>query len=386
MRGIRTVVAVVAAGVLAVSGFTACSGESSEQAGSSPDASASGASAEPATKPDRLVVRIWSGDQEKVYADTAAAKFTADTGIPIVWDTTDEAVSYAKLNQEISAGQRPSADASFNAQQRAYTNAARGWTIPINPELVPNLASVTAETAAPPGTGDGAWDYLNPYTLTVPFIVRTDKLDPATVRTWDDLFSPDLRDSLAVDTIYSSTAFGFAQSMGIDPAQNPPAGMDPVWARVSELRPNLAQLGSNADVVTALTNGSVKLAISNSGSGIQAQNAGAPIALVAPSDGLYVVGDAYYIHKGIPQENAYYAQVFANYLLDPEVQSEVADKLGLIPVHPDATVPAYMTDNPGVFPRTAEDLAAVKAIVAPVELMAKNDEAWQKAFDGAIGR
>lgn len=383
MSRIRTIFAVTAVSALAVSGFAACSSEGTNQSASS---TSTGAPAKPAAKPDRLVVRIWSGDQEKVYADTAAKKFTADTGIPIVWDTTDEAVSYAKLNQEMSSGQRPSADASFNAQQRAFTNAARGWTIPINPELVPNLAKVTAETAAPPGTTDGAWKYLNPYTLTVPFIVRTDKIDPATVKTWDDLFKPELSQSLAVDTIYSSTAFGFAQSMGIDPAQNPPAGMDPVWARIAGLRPNLAQLGSNSDVVTALTTGSVKVAISNSGSGIQALNAGAPIALVAPSDGLYVVGDSYYIHKGIPEENAYYAQVFANYLLDPAVQSEVADKLGLIPVNPDAAVPGYMKDNPRVFPRTAQDLAAVKAIVAPIELMAKNDEAWQKAFDGAIGR
>ncbi|PRC45352.1 hypothetical protein C6A85_95605, partial [Mycobacterium sp. ITM-2017-0098] len=312
--------------------------------------------------------------------------FTEATGIPIVWDTTDESVSYAKLNQEMSSNQRPSADASFNAQQRAYTNAARGWTIPINPELVPNLGKVTAETAAPPDHTDGPWNYVNPYTLTVPFIVRTDLVDPATLKTWDDLFTPELRDSLAVDTIYSSTAFGFAQSMGVDPAENPPAGMDPVWGKISELRPNLAQLGSNADVVTALTNGSVKVAISNTGSGIQAQNAGAPVALVAPAEGIYVVGDAYYIHKGIPDENAYYAQVFANYLLDPEVQSIVAEKLGLIPVNPDATVPAYMADNKAVFPRSAEDLQAVKAIVAPVPLMAKNDEAWQKAFDAATGR
>lgn len=372
--------AVAGIGLLAATGFTACSTENATTTATT------GALAEPATKPDRLVIRIWSGDQEKVYSDTAAARFTADTGIPIVWDTTDEAVSYAKLNQEMSAGQRPSADASFNAQQRAYTNAARGWTIPINPELVPNLADVTTETAAPPGSGDGAWDYVNPYTLSVPFIVRTDLIAQDALANWDDLFKPELRGSLAVDTIYSSTAFGVAQSMGVDPADNPPAGMEPVWSRMSELRPNLAQLGSNADVVTALTSGSVKAAISNSGSGIQAQNAGAPIALVAPSDGLYVVGDSYYVHKGIPDENAYYAQVFANYLLDREVQSEVADRLGLIPVNLDATVPAYMAENPGVFPRTSEDLAAVKAIVAPVELMAKNDEAWQKAFDGAIGR
>jgi putative spermidine/putrescine transport system substrate-binding protein len=381
---IRRIIAVAAVGILAATGFSACSSNGSNSASGTTN---TGVPSSPPAKPDRLVIRIWSGDQEKVYADTAAKKFTADTGIPIVWDTTDEAVSYAKLNQEMSSGQRPSADASFNAQQRAYTNAARGWTIPINPQLAPNLGKVTAETAAPPDHKQGEpWKYVNPYTLTVPFIIRTDKVDPNTVRTWNDLFKPELSQSLAVDTIYSSTAFGFAQSMGVDPAQNPPQGMDPVWAKIAGLRPNLAQLGSNADVVTALTNGSVKVAISNSGSGIQAQNAGAPIALVAPTDGLYVVGDAYYIHKGIPDNNAYYAQVFANYLLDPEVQSVVADKLGLIPVNPAATVPTYMSDNKGVFPRSADDLKAVKAIVAPIPLMAKNDEAWQKAFDGAIGR
>ena len=379
----KKIIAVAAVGILAL-GIAGCGSDSTETADST--GTSTDATAEPATKPDRLVIRIWSGDQEKLYADTAAKKFTEDTGIPIVWDTTDEAVSYAKLNQEISSGQRPSADASFNAQQRAFTNAARGWTIPINPELVPNLSTVTKETAAPPDSGDGAWNYVNPYTLSVPFIVRTDLIDPATLKTWDDLFKPELSQSLAVDSIYSSTAFGFAQSLGVDPAQNPPAGMDPVWARIAELRPNLAQLGSNADIVTALTTGTVKVAISNTGSGIQAMNAGAPIALVAPSDGLYVVGDAYYIHKGIPDENAYYAQVFANYILDPAVQSAVADKLGLVPVNPDATVPTYMSDNAAVFPRSAEDLKAVNAIVAPIPLMAKNDEAWQKAFDGAIGR
>lgn len=379
----KKIIAVAAVGILAL-GIAGCGSDSTETADST--GTSTDATAEPATKPERLVIRIWSGDQEKLYADTAAKKFTEDTGIPIVWDTTDEAVSYAKLNQEMSSNQRPSADASFNAQQRAFTNAARGWTIPINPELVPNLSTVTKETAAPPDSGDGAWNYVNPYTLSVPFIVRTDLIDPATLKTWDDLFKPELSQSLAVDSIYSSTAFGFAQSLGVDPAQNPPAGMDPVWARIAELRPNLAQLGSNADIVTALTTGTVKVAISNTGSGIQAMNAGAPIALVAPSDGLYVVGDAYYIHKGIPDENAYYAQVFANYILDPAVQSAVADKLGLVPVNPDATVPTYMSDNAAVFPRSAEDLKAVNAIVAPIPLMAKNDEAWQKAFDGAIGR
>jgi putative spermidine/putrescine transport system substrate-binding protein len=380
---IRRFVAAALCTAVAAGGLIACSSDATNDATGT---SGSEVPAKPATKPDRLVIRIWAGDEQKVYADTAGAAFTKDTGIPIVWDTTDEAVSYAKLNQEIGSGQPPSVDASFNAQQRAYTNAARGWTIPINPELAPNMAKVTADVARPSDSTGAAWSYLNPYTLSVPFIVRTDKVDPNQIQSWADLFKPDLSQSVAIDSIYSSTAFGFAQSLGVDPASNPPDGMAPVWSRIAEIKPNLAQLGSNSDVVTALTNGSVKVAISNTGSGISALAAGAPIKMVAPKDGLYVVGDSYYIHKGIPAATAYYAQVFANYILDPAVQSAVADKLGLVPVNPAATVPAYMTADPRVFPRSPADLKAVNAIVAPIPLMAKNDEAWQKAFDNAIGQ
>jgi putative spermidine/putrescine transport system substrate-binding protein len=244
---------------------------------------------------------------------------------------------------------------------------------------------VTPDTARPADTKGDAWAYVNPYTLSVPIIVRTDKIDPNLVATWDDLLKPDLKQSIAIDTIYSSTAFGFAQSMGVDPASNPPDGMAAVWERISGIKPNLAQLGSNSDVVTALTNGSVKVAISNTGTGISALAAGAPIKMVAPKNGLYVVGDSYYIHKGIPEANAYYAQVFANYVLDPAVQSAIADKLGFVPVNPEAKIPSYMSEDTSVFPRSPADLKADNAILAPIPLMAKNDEAWQKAFDNAIG-
>ena len=338
---------------------------------------------EPDQKPERLVIRIWSGDQQELYAETAAKHFTQDTGIPIVWDTTDEAVSYAKLNQQIAAGERPSVDASFNAQQRAFKDAARGWTIPLSPKVVPNLNALEQETAKPQGT-DVDWAYVIPYTLSVPFIIRTDKVDPSTLTSWDDLFDPKLKKSIVSGLALLQHCFRVRGQHGCRPCRGAPGSMDPVWEQISGIKPNLAQLGSNSDVVTALTDGSVSIAISNTGSGIAALNAGAPIAMVAPEKGLYVVGDAYYIHKGIPPENAYYAQVFANYFLDPDVQGEVAEKIGFVPVHPDATVPAYMSENPAVFPRTADDLENSGAVLAPIPLMAKYDNDWQKAFDGAI--
>ena len=320
----------VAVGVRAVTGFSACSGDAATPSGHHKYRVPS----EPATKPDRLVIRIWSGDQQKVYADTAAKKFTAATGIPIVWDTTDEAVSYAKLNQEISSGQRPSADASFNAQQRAYTNAARGWTIPIDPQLAPNLAKVTAETAAPPDNkGDPGSTSTRTRSRCRSSSAPTRSI-PNRYRHGTTCSSPNCPEHRRRHDLLEHRV-RVRPINGRGPRQEPARrAWTPSGPSIGGLKPNLAQLGSNADVVTALTNGSVKVAISNTGSGIAAQNAGAPVEIVAPNDGIYVVGDSYYIHKGIPAANAYYAQVFANYLLDPAVQSVVADKLGPRPGEP----------------------------------------------------
>lgn len=384
MRAFKHLIAALACVAIATA-LAACGSSDESSSGSgSPAAAAAAPTERPVGKPGRLVIRVWSGEIQRTVAATAGAAFTRDTGIPIKWDTTDEEISYAKLGQEIRSGDAPSVDASFNAQQRAYTSSARGQTISISPRVAPNLDTVNAATAKPEGADDAGWPYVNVWSLSVPFLVRSDRVDPADVRSWDDLKQPALRRGLLVDTLYSSLAFGVADVLGVDPAEQPPSGMDPVWKWVEGLRPNLAVLGANADAVTALTDGSVKVAINASFTGVEARNAGAPVELVAPEEGLYVVGDAYYIHSGIPAENAYYAQVFANYLLEADAQSAFARALGLIPVNPDADVPRYMLDQPEVFPRTPEQLRRIGAVVAPIPLMARNDADWQKAYENAL--
>src|ERR1700694_4290179 len=86
----------------------------------------------PATKPKFITIRVWAGAYQKAFAKVAGAAFTKATGVQIRWDTTDEFVSYQKIDQEIRAGKRPDADASMQAQQRAYLDSVRGLTLPIS--------------------------------------------------------------------------------------------------------------------------------------------------------------------------------------------------------------------------------------------------------------
>jgi putative spermidine/putrescine transport system substrate-binding protein len=340
----------------------------------------------PATKPAYITIRAYSGGYETAMAQSAGKEFTAATGVKVRWDTTDEFVSFNKIDQEIRAGQRPDVDASLQAQQRAYLDAARGLTLPISTTLAPNALKANRAVAAPPGTPASAttWAYMNPYSVSVAFIVNPKLVNPSTLTSWNVLTQPRFKKSLIFDQIYSSTAFGMAHAMGVNPANNPPASLDPVWARIKQIRPNLVVLGSNTDVTTALSQGTGKIAITCTCAYNDAVSAGTNLVLVAPKDGLYEVADAYYIHKGIPAANYYYAQVFANYLYTAETQAFLAKEQSLIPSVPGSTLPDFMAKQPEVFPVTEAQQKAANVVQAPIALMARNDLPWQTAFENAI--
>lgn len=340
----------------------------------------------PATKPAYITIRAYSGGYEAAMAKSAGKQFTAATGVKVRWDTTDEFVSFNKIDQEIRSGQRPDVDASLQAQQRAYLDAARGLTLPISTSLAPNALKANRAVAAPPGTPSSAttWAYMNPYSVSVAFIVNPKLVDPSTLTSWNVLTQPRFKKSLIFDQIYSSTAFGMAHAMGVNPADNPPSSLDPVWNRIKQIRPNLVVLGSNTDVTTALSQGTGKIAITCTCAYNDAVSAGTNLVLVAPKDGLYEVADAYYIHKGIPAANYYYAQVFANYLYTAETQALLAKEQSLIPSVPGTKLPDFMAKQPEVFPVTEAQQKAANVVPAPIALMARNDLPWQTAFENAI--
>jgi putative spermidine/putrescine transport system substrate-binding protein len=340
----------------------------------------------PKVKPKYITIRLWSGPYQKAFAATVAKQFTKATGVKVRWDTTDELVSYQKIDQEIRAGTRPDADASMQAQQRAYLDAVRGLSLPISAKLAPNMLKGVRAISAPEGTPAGAttWAYVNPYSVTVSLVVNTAKVNPSSITKWNDIFSSKYRHSIVLDQTFWSTAFPLAKSMGINWAKNPPHSMDPVWARIKTLRPNLTAIGNGQDVTTALTNGNAKIAVTCTCNVITAIASGAKLKLVVPKDGMFMVADGYYIHKGIPAANYYYAQVFANYLYSAATQAYLAKDQGLVPTVPGTPVPQYMKAQPRAFPLTAAEIKAANGVVAPIPLIAKYNDQWQLAFENAI--
>jgi putative spermidine/putrescine transport system substrate-binding protein len=337
----------------------------------------------PATKPSNLTVRIWSGALKDGFAESCGQSFTDKTGIPIKWDTSDEGAIHTKVNNAIRSGQRPPVDVSFQLQTRGYLSGVQDLVVPISPEVADNLNVVNESVSKPPQLpSDDGWAYANVYSFMIPVIVRTDKVDPKSIKSWEDLFDPRFKDAIEWDAQYGSTAFSVAKLLGVEPTEDE-ASMDSVWKKIATAKPNIAILGDDAASVKALTEGEVDLSIHGVYDKIEAEKAGAPVANVVPKEGALLMGDAVYIHKGIPDNSAYYAQVFINECLSAEQQTKIADSLGLIPVNPNASVPAYMEKEPRVFPLTEEQIAA-SAILPPIPAMARNQDAWQASFDQAV--
>jgi len=235
----------------------------------------------------------------------------------------------------------------------------QGLSIPISPEVAPNLNAVTPSVAKPGDlpTEEG-WPYVNVYSFTVPVIYRTDLVNLDGLNSWQDLFDPRFKDSLELDGQYGGSAFSIAKMMGVDTTEGAPASMDPVWAEYQKLRPNIAIVGSDADAVKALTTGQAPISVHGTAAKVAAQEAGAPVDYFVPDEGIYMTGDSFYIHKNIPAENAYYAQVFLNECLSAESQTMLAEELAVIPVNPDAQVTEEMAARPDVYPVTDEQVAA----------------------------
>ena len=205
----------------------ASSGESTSGSDNSEaTASAENATEEPATKPDRLIVRFAGSDYGELMERTVVDTFTKETGIPVTVDNTEEYTAFAKNLQAIEAGQRPPVDCQINNQPYAYLNAVRDFSLPISPEVAPNLNLVEEAVAKPTGlplNNDGTWPYTGIYQLSVPFVEDANAIPADAVTSWLELEDPALKQSIAIDGAYQSSAFGIAKALGVEPRTTPPA-------------------------------------------------------------------------------------------------------------------------------------------------------------------
>jgi putative spermidine/putrescine transport system substrate-binding protein len=359
-------------------GLAACGASSSTGGGTT-----TVAAQKPSKKPSELIVRTWADPWRSTFTDGPAKAFTAETGIPVRWDLTDEAPIQTKIRQAIQAGSRPPVDVVNNLGTWAYLSAAQDMIVPLNPAIVTNLNSVIDEVAKPTSAipvTDAGWPYVSIYTYSIPVIYDADKVQPSSVKSWLDLFKPEFNNALGMDDYYYNITFPLAKTLGVDPKTDP--SLDPVWKKLATLKPNIAAIANTEAMSKLLASGQIEIFLGLVGNGQAAQDLGANAKWLVPKEGAYLGRDSAYVLKNLPPETTYYGQVFINHLLEAQTQNLFAQKLGVVPVYAKAKLPHFMQGDPA-FPFTSDQIKKY-AIVVPEDEQAKGQTQWQARYDQTI--
>jgi putative spermidine/putrescine transport system substrate-binding protein len=332
----------------------------------------------PKNKPNKLVIRNW-GDPWKSFFSSAAAKtFTAQTGIPVHWDVSDQFAIETKVRAAIRSKQRPPVDAEMNLSTNGYLAYVQKLSTPLNPKIATGLAHVN-QSIAKAGGGLPGYAFLGMYSYGTPLMYRMDHVKASELKTWNDIFNSKLRRKIGLTQSYTYLTFPLAKFLGINPARD---NMAPVWKKLHELKPNVYGLLDDTQKTNVLISGDAWVVLGLAGDGLAARKAGAKVGFAVPQGGMDVDRDVYYVLKNTPPEVQYYANVFVNHLVAAVNQSKMANTLGVTPVTLSAKLPGYMKKNPLAFPFTQPQLA--KNVITPVALAAKHLNDWQTNYDQAL--
>lgn len=261
----------------------------------------------------------WYTSTPQNQAQKIADMFTAKTGIKVqLFRSGGEAVMTRFLTEQ-DAG-RTAADVVTTSDAAAFNGLARNGKLakftPVGAELVPASGKST----------DGSWisQRLN---LIVP-AYRTDKVTrPPT--SWRDLTDARFKGQLVIaDPAFTSFAYLVVHSLARDFG----------WDYFKQLAANNAQIvQGHAQLAAALISGERTVAIEADAGQIYTDiQKGAPIKIVTPSEGVFLINSPMAIPAAAPHPNA--AKAFLEFNLGREVQELFAAE-GTYSVRTDVAAP-----------------------------------------------
>jgi putative spermidine/putrescine transport system substrate-binding protein len=317
----------------------------------------------PAAAQDKLVVSIWGGSWRDLVADTAAKKFTQDTGVAVDFITGG---TIDRLNKAKLAKGSPESDLNFTTSHVGWLYANDDLYDPLDLSKVPNATNLVDDAKISP-YHVGTWAYV--YTIGY----RPDLIKDVTFESWADLWKPEVKGKLAAPDFDPSHLVVVSAILSGADAASWQKGEE----RLKALKPSFKAFYTNdANSQQLIANGEtpVQVILSMNAHYMAAQ--GVPIKLVIPKEGAVLGIDTIAIMKGSKHVDLAYK--FINAMLDPVVQAEVANLKKGSPVVRNAALDPEVAKLPGVF-STPEQWKR-QAIVIDHKLRAEKTAEWRKWF------
>ena len=236
--------------------------------------------------------------------------FMEMTGCTIVADGASNAVRVTKL-AEAAPGEY---DVVIIGDMFVKQLMAEGKIDTLDTSKLTNLDALYDNAKAPMGEGYGP-----AYTFNRLGIVYDPATCPVEIKSFADLWNPELADYIAIPAITNTSGplfyYGVAAAFGLTPG----ADDDAIFAKLAELKPNVKSTYTSANnTITMLNQGEVCAAVLLDYSYTTAKSANPDYVWVNPAEGLYGGYNMLNIVAG--SNNKALAEEFINFYLSYDVQ------------------------------------------------------------------
>jgi len=334
---------------------------------------ASGVIAAAANLGDTVVFAGFGGSIQQIVEKEILPQFTKETGVKVVYLSGSADKLFAQVQ---AAAGRPDIDVVWTNPTTHVRGKALNLFAKLDESAAPNIRAVFPRFKDPDGIGVGMG--VNPFGLTYNKKIFAEKGFPPPT-SWNDLWDPKYRGHVAVYNIdLAFTSFwlpALAKSMNTTTDK-----MDPVFAKLATLKPNLVAIPTNtAEMSTLFQQGAVWLAVNTNARTYQMRDDGMPLEWVAPKEGAVEFMNYFDVPKGAPHANAAIALV--NYLLQPDVQKKLAQKLYFGPVVQDLDLGEQIQRETYYSPSALNLLVPVDATD-----LAQKMPVWTKRWNAEVAR
>ncbi|MBT9776627.1 extracellular solute-binding protein [Clostridium sp. MCC353] len=189
---------------------------------------------------------------------------------------------------------------------------------PIDPAELSNLDSLYDIAKAPLGN-----EYGPAYTFNRLGIVYDKTFCPVEIHSWADLWNPELKGSIAIPDITTTSGPIFYYCVAKMAGLTPGTDDDAIFKKMEELKPNIMKTYTSAnDTITMLNQGEISAAVLLDFSYTAAKSASEDYVWVDPAEGTYGSFNAANMVKGC--ENKELATAFIDFYISKEVQTAEA--------------------------------------------------------------
>ncbi len=254
--------------------------------------------------------------------------------------------------------------------------AKEGMLAPLDKSKLPNLKNIDPKYLDKPY--DPGNSYSVPYLLSsVGVIVDSAKVDPARIRSWNDLWKPEYAGALLLMDTARETFAVVQKAAGFPANDTDPKHIEQAFQKLRDLQPNVKLYNGESPKVSFIE-GEVSVGIAWNGEAFMGAQENPKITFVYPQEGVVLAMDTMAIPKTAKHPDN--AHKFLDFVMRPDNAAKISEALGYATLNAEGVkkLPKVLSANRIVYPTDADLKNAELLEDIPTETQGLYEKYWSE--------